>query len=297
MALPRAQRIEYKRFLANISDHPDWSLQDIRILFDDFGLDVEYDPVGRLDYVDALSRVSDETLEEMYRIATGTPEQAREMEKSSDVWRDGQLRLFISHISTEKSFTMKVSEELRTYGIHGFVAHEHLPTEKNWGESLQDALRSMHAFIAFIHPEFEKSVYCAQEVGWALGRNVPSRFLRFGELPSGFAAQLQSPDMIKSSTNQYAVAKSIVDWLAGREEIREQLSSVLSKALIKAYSFDHAGTIAEAIVKCSSLSAQSIVDIGVAHAKNNQVSQSNSANRALKKYFDSLGEGYPPAPF
>jgi len=44
---------------------------------------------------------------------------------------------------------------------------------KPWQAQIEHALRSMQAFVAIVHPEFNSSAWCNQEVGWALGRRVP----------------------------------------------------------------------------------------------------------------------------
>ncbi|MEZ5182200.1 MAG: hypothetical protein R2702_10055 [Acidimicrobiales bacterium] len=48
---------------------------------------------------------------------------------------------------------------------------------KPW--QLEQALRTMQAFVALVHPEVNQSAWCQQEIGWALGRRVP-HVLRVG---------------------------------------------------------------------------------------------------------------------
>jgi hypothetical protein len=44
---------------------------------------------------------------------------------------------------------------------------------RSWPE-IEQALRSMQAFVAIVNPEFNVSVWCHQETGWVLARRVPS---------------------------------------------------------------------------------------------------------------------------
>lgn len=45
---------------------------------------------------------------------------------------------------------------------------------KPWQLQIEKALGTMQAFVALVHPEFNDSVWCQEEVGWALSRRGPS---------------------------------------------------------------------------------------------------------------------------
>ena len=48
------------------------------------------------------------------------------IDQSNLPWRDGELRLFLSHIAREKEFLSALATALDRFGFHGFVAHEHI---------------------------------------------------------------------------------------------------------------------------------------------------------------------------
>lgn len=90
---------------------------------------------------------------------------------SESMWRMDYFRLFISHISKNKSSAANLQKALLDWGIHGFVAHEDIEPSKEWISELYNALFSMDALCAILVKGFKYSNWCDQEVGIALGQN------------------------------------------------------------------------------------------------------------------------------
>lgn len=90
---------------------------------------------------------------------------------SEAMWRIDYFRLFISHISNNKSSASNLQKILFDWGIHGFVAHEDIEPSKEWVSELYNALFSMDALCAILVNGFKSSSWCDQEVGMALGQN------------------------------------------------------------------------------------------------------------------------------
>lgn len=86
------------------------------------------------------------------------------------MWKPGYFRLFISHLSEYKVSAANLKGCLQNFGIDGFVAHEDITPSKEWEQEIEAALFSMDALCAIVAPGFEKSRWCDQEVGIALGR-------------------------------------------------------------------------------------------------------------------------------
>ena len=76
----------------------------------------------------------------------------------------------MSHSAKYKQYVSDVASSLLKFEVHAFVAHETMEVTRDSQEQIEHALRSMEAFVAFIHPEFTPSAWCQQELGWALGR-------------------------------------------------------------------------------------------------------------------------------
>jgi len=143
--------------------------------------------------------------------------------KTSEMWADGTLRLFLSHSSAKKKFVARIKQELAEFGVESFVAHEDIEPTKEWLGEIRLALNTCHVFAAILCPDFKKSNYCDQEVGHALQREIlvipvrleidPYGFMAplqgvsaFEKKPSEIAADLNNLLLVHSSTKQLMVA-------------------------------------------------------------------------------------------
>ena len=66
-----------------------------------------------------------------------TPDRMRE------VWGDGGIRAFVSHVATYKEEAAKLKESLEERGIAAFVAHEQIDVSQEWQGEIDYALCTM----------------------------------------------------------------------------------------------------------------------------------------------------------
>lgn len=116
-----------------------------------------------------------------------------------------QFRLFISHVSAEKKKATRMKECLSSYGIQAFVAHEDIHPSLEWQIEIERGLHNMDALLAIHTVGFEKSFWCQQEIGFALGRNIKIVSLEFGELPTGFISKFQAIKRSNRTAEEIAV--------------------------------------------------------------------------------------------
>ena len=107
-------------------------------------------------------------------------------------WRDGYVKLFMSHIAEHKALVGEVAEELIDRGIHGFVAHNDISPSRSWEGEIKEALQTCDAMAAFLHEGFKESHWTDQEVGFCLARDVKIIPLRFDLIPYGFMGRYQA---------------------------------------------------------------------------------------------------------
>lgn len=148
--------------------------------------------------------------------------------KSADFWKDGYVKMFISHLSTnrERMSAMKVS--LANWGISAFVAHEDIEASREWRDEVEAGLESMEVLVALVEPGFKESDWCAQEVGYALGRKIDIIPLRAGLDPFGFFGKYQGIQVKGKQAAQ--VANEIVLTLLKKPQHRNALLQSMSKA-------------------------------------------------------------------
>jgi len=181
------------------------------------------------------------------------------------------LRLFASHLNSQRQFVHQVADGLKRWGIHLFVAHDDIEPDELWHEAIETSLQSVHAGVVFLHPGFIESPWCDQEVGWLLGRGVPVRTLMFNRAtpygPVGKRQGVQIPDSLTASQ----VAENVAEWIAGRHEIRRQYHSSMAQALADSPSFEWTNRIWSRIANASDLTDGQVATIAAAVRDNSQV--------------------------
>lgn len=107
------------------------------------------------------------------------------------IWGSGLVRLFLTHKATVKIEVSDLKKALASYGISAFVAHEDIEPTEEWQREIERALFSMDALAAILTADFPDSAWTDQEVGVALGREVPVIGVRLGKDPYGLMGKRQ----------------------------------------------------------------------------------------------------------
>lgn len=112
-------------------------------------------------------------------------------EQTHRLWLPNTLRVFLSHVSSVKTQTHQLKQQLVSHRISAFVAHDDVAPTLPWEQEIENALRSMDALVALVTPTFIESKWCDQEVGFALGANRLVVPVRTGADPYGFIGKHQ----------------------------------------------------------------------------------------------------------
>lgn len=110
------------------------------------------------------------------------------------IWKDDcPLRVFLSHRDADKKLAGMLSARLHQFGVSAFVAHKDIQVDQVWQEEIENALISMHAFVALVTDDFHSNSWTDQEVGFALGRGVKRIAVKLGKSPpKGFINKFQA---------------------------------------------------------------------------------------------------------
>lgn len=146
-------------------------------------------------------------------------------------WKNQYYRVFLSHLTANKVSAANLKEALLQYGISSFVAHEDITVAKPWQDELEKALNTMDALVAIFETGFKDSDWCCQEIGWALGRNVPVIPIARTMLPYGFVGAIQA---IKPKVNSDArdVAREVVKALLSNEKHKVKYIDTICRLLL-----------------------------------------------------------------
>ncbi len=110
----------------------------------------------------------------------------------SRIWGDkANLRIFISHRDAHKVEASTIQRNLLKVGISSFVAHEDINPTEEWVKEILRALQSMDLFLVYMKDDFFESIWTNQEIGFALGRNIPIIPIKNTINPEGFLSILQ----------------------------------------------------------------------------------------------------------
>jgi len=103
------------------------------------------------------------------------------------------MRAFLSYQTQDKLVAGRVREVLQAIGVQSFLAHEDIQVSRQWQRAILDELKKCELFFAILSERYYQSIYCAQESGIAVFRDMTIVPLSIdGTIPKGFIAHIQS---------------------------------------------------------------------------------------------------------
>jgi hypothetical protein len=201
------------------------------------------------------------------------------------------IRVFICHLAKHQAFAADVVEVLRKLQVDGFVAHTSIEPDLEWQIEIQRALDSCDVFVGLLHPEFSKSYWTQQEVGWALGRGVPLCMVSLGEPPVGFPAKHQASRA--TDVQPFSAASRIIVSLSRSHSFGEEVTERVLDSLQNARSFTDARDAALQLLQMGQLSPRILDGICKAYIDNDQIHPSHVAVPHIRRILESHGRQLP----
>lgn len=115
-------------------------------------------------------------------------EEPRPLRVDPPFWRREMLRVFLTHLAVHRAFAAELQEQLLTC----VVARNDIEPTAEWLAEIETALATCDALVALLHPKFHESPWTDQEIGYAMGRGVPTFAVSFGQDPHGFIPRFQA---------------------------------------------------------------------------------------------------------
>lgn len=112
-------------------------------------------------------------------------------EAAVGLWLPERIRVFMSHTSAHKAIVGDISRELAREAFSCFVAHDAIEPSRQWQDVIALALRTSDVLVAYVTSDFSSSKWTDQEVGWALGREIPTIPVKVDGDPYGFFGAYQ----------------------------------------------------------------------------------------------------------
>lgn len=265
------------RLLSTLFDR-DWNEIDVILTsFNLDGLDLEDNPAFGVVHAQcrsSLQGADSMTLKQLADYLLGAEAVApvvatHQPDVAEDLWGKGVVRIFLSHLAEERKFVGEVSDELKRIGLSSFVAHDDIDVSTEWQREIERALRTADVLVGLAHPDFTNSFWAQQEIGWALGREIPVLLIGLGEIPKGFPARHQSPML--NAQNSWLVASTIAVWLSRNTGWGEAVANALVHDLKQATSFLEGDAAAKRLNEIGKLSPSILDAIENAYLSNDQL--------------------------
>lgn len=214
-------------------------------------------------------------------LAQGISEYTKLPSDYNDLWKSpGFLRVFLSHKAEYKVEAADLKDELTNYGVTCFVAHEDIEPTHQWQGDIENALLSMEVLVALLTPEFQDSNWTDQEVGIAIGRQVPVIPVRLGKDPYGFIGKYQAfPGYGKASD---MLAKGLFNIIFTKlPSLESRVTEALVARFESATSYRHANTSMHYLNRIKTIPSYLIKRLEKTPEKNNQVAGAWTAMNGL----------------
>lgn len=150
-------------------------------------------------------------------------------------WTEGKLRVFISHLTTERQQAADIQKALARLGMSGFVAHNDIHPTVEWQIEIETALSTCEMLVALIHPDFKASAWCDQEIGYALGRGVPVFAVRCGADPHGFVGRFQAFNGNGKTPSQ--IATELFEAAIDHKKLQDRMADIVIDLFVNSGSF------------------------------------------------------------
>ena len=95
---------------------------------------------------------------------------------------------------------------------------------------IERALFSMNALCAILTPDFNKSSWCDQEVGYAFGRNILCIPIDKGQLPYGMFGKIQA--LKSEGKNAQQIAESVFNAIIDNDKSRNEYVHTLMNLIL-----------------------------------------------------------------
>lgn len=194
-------------------------------------------------------------------------------EDMSRIWKNpDNIKVFISHRDADKIEASRIQSLLSKYNISSFVAHEDIEGTEEWIKEILRALQSMDIFTTYMTKNFFDSNWTNQEIGFALGRNVPVIPIKNHINPEGFISILQAKPY---SSENFCI--DFISLLLKQKDIhtglKEKTIDCIISALAEAESWDKADSIYKAFQHVKKLTSQQLEVLIKAFNTNRQINE------------------------
>lgn len=287
MKLTKSQRVKVIQDISSHLENEPWN--NIDLILTQFSLPTtdEWPTGDRKSYVVGMIGKSkdDELIElgehfgmQLTENAAPTPE--------TPYWKEGQLKVFISHLTSHREQAAHIQTAMQKFGMSGFVAHNDINPTLEWQIEIETALSTCDVLVALIHPGFVESKWCDQEIGFALGRGIPVFTVRCGADPHGFASRFQAFN--GNGKTPLQISEELFEASVTHKKLQAQMADILIDLFVNSGNFNAAKSRVSYLERLKVWDPSYSVRIAKAAKNNSQISGSwgvpDQVTKLIKKW-------------
>jgi len=163
------------------------------------------------------------------------------------------------------------------------VAHEQIHPSLEWQQEIERALRTMDAMVAMVTPDFPKSKWTDQEVGFALGRGLLVIPIRLGLDPYGFFGKHQA--VRGTGRKAREIAADIYEALAVNPLTQARMVGPAVDRLVVSSSFRNAEANARRLLRFPRVNPEQLRRVEQACLENGQISEAADCPALIAELF------------
>jgi hypothetical protein len=132
--------------------------------------------------------------------------------------KKSKIKVFISHLSSDKHNAHRLKSALEVDNFIGFVAHDDIEPTSEWRKEILRALNNMDIFVCLISENYKDSFWCQQEIGYAMCRGKTIIPIKFDATdPLGFISAYQAINRGEKRAEQ--VVQEIIDLIQTNDKL------------------------------------------------------------------------------
>jgi TIR domain len=238
MTLTPSQRVTLLKEIATRLEGESWPLIDVTLSQFSLPTGSEWNG-GKDSYVLQMAKdAGDQTLIDLAQHVGFTFDEMPVSRIEPSFWRKGMLRVFLSHLATNRAYAATLQEACLRFGISCFVAHNDIEPTAEWQAQIETALSTCDSMVALLDPHFHASNWTDQEIGFAMGRGVPVFAVKLGQTPYGFIGRFQAFD--GTAKPAAALAEELFEAYRKNKQTQRRMSEVVVRLFEESTSFAEA---------------------------------------------------------
>ncbi|WP_048770757.1 toll/interleukin-1 receptor domain-containing protein [Cellulomonas flavigena] len=198
------------------------------------------------------------------------------------------LTVFISYRDAEDGVGVQEAEALREellcFGVVARMARHDISPMADLPHTVMELIRSSSALVCLASEGFSSSPWCQQEVGFALGRDIPVFWAKLctTETPAG----LLTGQLAHQPSTGKPTIQAVTDWLAQQSAVRTELVASLGHGLSTSRCYRDSREIARLLRKIGTLTQDEWDLIRFRASTNNQVSDAVVGDVSLLEHLE-----------